>query len=691
MRSAVLIAVVLLVHSAQAQERQKTQPTELFIRGASLPIADVLRSDLGSTQEINQDELEQVPSQSFDDALRHLSPGFSLFRRSSSFAAHPTTQGVSLRGVGPSGASRTLVLLDGLPMNDPFGGWVQWQRLPRNSVEHVRVQENWGSHHFAALGLHSVVELKTTAAFPDSQELSVLAGSQDTARVNVFASGTQTPRWRYALGGEYMRSDGYPIVAVEDRGAIDIAAASNHRLSYGKLQYDLSNDAHTQLLWNIFNEHRGNGTPLTRNNSRAASVALAAQRSYGIGEIRGSIHSSSSGFASTFSSQDPSRQSESPASEQYDVPAQELGIDADWSMQINADTAIEIGADALWREGETRERFRFTENVFQRDRRAGADQVVAGLYGLYRRQLGALRFDGFLRADAWQHSDLFRRETSLTTGQIEKDQSESGAVFLNLNPRLQLSLALDEQSTLRTAITRGYRVPTINELVRPFRVRNDITEANNDLQEEKVLGYDLEYQKLADSYELSLIAFGNLIEDAILNVTQGRGPGNIQPCGFVPDGGLCRQRNNLPQAWSAGIETNLSYRIAPPLKLGAAYLLTLSEISDAGQTEELDGKELAQLPRHQGTLHAELSAEEMELAVFARFVGAQYEDDLNSAKLDEFITLDVVFRYTIASELEFFATAENVLGGHYDVAETAGGVTTIGPPLMLFVGLRLRS
>ncbi len=76
-----------------------------------------------------KEDIEKSAAQTVDDFLRQL-PGFSLFRRSSSLVAHPTTQGVSRRGIGPSGVSRTLVLLDGVPLNDPFGGWVYWSKVP---------------------------------------------------------------------------------------------------------------------------------------------------------------------------------------------------------------------------------------------------------------------------------------------------------------------------------------------------------------------------------------------------------------------------------------------------------------------------------------------------------------------------------------------------------------------------------
>src|SRR5687767_6492430 len=93
---------------------------------------------------LSRDDIRQSPAVLADDVLRRL-PSFSLFRRTSSIAAHPTTQGVSLRGIGPSGVSRTLVLLDGVPFNDPFGGWVYWSRIPLEQAERIEVVDGTGS------------------------------------------------------------------------------------------------------------------------------------------------------------------------------------------------------------------------------------------------------------------------------------------------------------------------------------------------------------------------------------------------------------------------------------------------------------------------------------------------------------------------------------------------------------------
>src|SRR5471032_2730266 len=91
-----------------------------------------------------------------DDALTTV-PGFSLFRRTSSLGANPTTQGVSLRGIAGSGASRALVTLDGVPQNDPFGGWVIWTALPPEDIAGATVVRVAGAGPYGAGALTGVV------------------------------------------------------------------------------------------------------------------------------------------------------------------------------------------------------------------------------------------------------------------------------------------------------------------------------------------------------------------------------------------------------------------------------------------------------------------------------------------------------------------------------------------------------
>src|SRR4051812_6326643 len=107
---------------------------------------------------LDQTEIREQPGINIDDRLRAI-PGFTLFRRTSSIAANPTTQGVSLRGLGSSGASRSLVLWDGIPVNDPFGGWVYWTRIAPDELERVELSRGAATSVFGDRAMSGAISL----------------------------------------------------------------------------------------------------------------------------------------------------------------------------------------------------------------------------------------------------------------------------------------------------------------------------------------------------------------------------------------------------------------------------------------------------------------------------------------------------------------------------------------------------
>ena len=128
---------------------------------------------------LDNQQLQTIPGTQLDDRLRQV-PGFSLFRRSSSVAANPTTQGVSLRGIGSTGASRTLVLWDSLPLNDPFGGWVYWDRVDPAFIDRVEVERGGTTAVFGDRALSGSIGLFTPAEQPEHLFANFLTGNLGT-------------------------------------------------------------------------------------------------------------------------------------------------------------------------------------------------------------------------------------------------------------------------------------------------------------------------------------------------------------------------------------------------------------------------------------------------------------------------------------------------------------------------------
>jgi hypothetical protein len=180
-----------------------------------------------STIQLTRHDLQQTPNLTLDDALRQV-PGFSLFRRSSSRIANPTTMGVSLRGLGSgSGPSRVLVLEDGLPLNDPFGSWIYWDRVPNESVASVEVDEEGASSLYGSEAFAGVVQFLTRGPNPGGISLETSYGNQNTPDLSLWGGG-EKGKWESTFSGDVFRTDGYILVPQDQRGSVDTKAGSEH-------------------------------------------------------------------------------------------------------------------------------------------------------------------------------------------------------------------------------------------------------------------------------------------------------------------------------------------------------------------------------------------------------------------------------------------------------------------------------
>ena len=180
----------------------------------------------GSAVELSPEDLSANAGLTLDDVLRQV-PGFSLFRRSSSRVANPTTQGVSLRGLGASGPSRALVLEDGVPLVDPFGGWVYWDQVPRAELSSVEVFRGSESNLYGSDALGGVIQFLTRVPARPSFSIDTSYGTENTPDLSAWA-GTKVSRWDFEAATDMSRTDGYILVPSSERGTVDTAANSKH-------------------------------------------------------------------------------------------------------------------------------------------------------------------------------------------------------------------------------------------------------------------------------------------------------------------------------------------------------------------------------------------------------------------------------------------------------------------------------
>jgi outer membrane receptor protein involved in Fe transport len=683
---------------AQASpEGEETIPLEPVVVSASR-IEQLLRDVPTNVTVITRDEIQQSAARTVDDLLRQI-PGFSLFRRSSSLVTHPTAQGVSLRGIGPSGVSRTLVLLDGIPFNDPFGGWVYWSKLPLENIERIEVVRGGGSVAYGNYALGGVINVVTRRPEARTVQTKLDLGTRNTVDWDGLVGHVSGP-WGIAVEGNVFRTDGYKIVRADQRGAIDIDADSSHETFNGRLEYTPSSTRSLFLAGSFFNENRGNGTPLTNNSTEAGYIATGGRLRTGDGsDWQLSLFSHLQTFASTFTAAALDRNSETPALNQFAVPSTAVGAGLQWSKQIHRAHLFAAGTDLRWIDGETNEDFTFNAMLgdFTRRRKAGGEQVLAGIFlqDIITPAPGwQITIGG--RLDLWRNFDGSRLERNKQTGEITRDDTFDDRTRFAFSPKVAILHHATDRLTFRGAFYGAFRAPTINELYRPFRVRNDITEANAGLDDERLIGGEIGADYAILNGLLGRVtAFWNEVSDPIANVTIGAGPGTIAPCGFVPAGGVCRQRQNLDRTRVRGFEVELEYRPAPAWTFSGSYLYNDTDVLSAPNQPELEGKRIAQVPQHQFTLKLGYTNPALvNVSVQSRYVGSQFEDDLNTLRLDDFFVLDLYLSRPIpiprTTAAEVFFAVENLFDTTYEVGKTADGIVTIGAPLLVHGGLRVR-
>jgi vitamin B12 transporter len=616
-----------------------------------------------------------------DEALK-ADPGVSLFRRTGSEAANPTIQGVSLRAIAPSGASRALVTLEGVPQHDPFGGWVIWSALPPEGVGRATITRGAGSGAYGAGGLTGSIALETIEARQGLAALDVSGGQRGSARL--AAAAAPTPHLLLIASAE--TRDGYVPVRA-GRGAADrptwLRAYSAQALWRPALAW-----AEAGLQVSAYSEERGAGLAAAQSKATGAAAALTLARPAENGwRIQAWIRASDLENSSVAVAED--RSGTTPANAQYASPATGYGLGAAWRTSTGA-WAWELGGDARLTAGRAKERFRFMGGAFTRDRTAGGRTLGAGLYAETVWDGGDWLVTGAARLDGWRASGAIRREIDLVTGARLLDQGARGRSGVTPTGRLAVVRRLDGSRWMRAAAYAGFRPPTLNELHRPFRVGNDVTEANPRLKPERLYGIEA---GLGGDGRLrwTATAFYNRLEDPVANVTVGFGPGAFPTAGFIPAGGVLRQRRNIGAVEAYGLEAELGADLGPSLDARAAIAWTHARVIGGAEAAQLTGKRPAQGAALTATAGLTWRATtNLTLSTQARYEGRRFEDDLNLRRLGPALGADLRIAYGLGSGTDVYLAAENVGGAAIEVGETAGGVESFAAPRTLRVGLSIR-
>jgi outer membrane receptor protein involved in Fe transport len=596
-----------------------------------------------------------------DDVLR-ATPGFSLFRRSSSRVANPTTQGVTLRGVSGSGASRTLVLADGVPLNDPFGSWVYWNRIPQAAVERVEVLRGATGDLYGADALGGVVQLLTLSPSQTRARATIDGGSHDTFRGSLFG-GYERNGWAANGAFEGTRTDGAYVVAEEARRSIDTKADSDYQTGTATVGRSGSG-WHAWVKGAKYAEDRGNGTPAQVNTTdwQQAALDLGGEVAGGFWQLNGV--GSSQDYYQTFTAVAADRASERLTTKQTtDTTYRMFG--GQWSKPIGRVGFI-VGGD-YHRTRSTVSELRYSvTNVETGPFLSGGTEHSTALFARASVQASdRLTIGAGGRVD-WWNSDPQNHGTELP----EKD-----VTFFS--PRLSVAWRQSDTWSVQGATYHASRTPTLNELHRGFRAGNAVTNPNPLLEPETITGVEGGVLLTRGSVSARATGFYNQLEGAISNVTLSSTPALI-----------VRERRNSDEIEATGLELEVDARLPHALSLTGQIVFTSAHYRGSVATPSIEDNRVSQVPAVQGGFGATWADPRwFTVAAQVRYSGEQYDDDLNTFVLNPYGVLDLQVSRAVAQGFTGFLAIENLFDQDYDTGRTP--IRTVGWPLTVRVGVRI--
>jgi outer membrane receptor protein involved in Fe transport len=629
---------------------------EIEVTAARSPLA--LDASASSVRTMTGEQLQEAPGFTLDDRLRQVA-GFQLFRRTSSWVANPTTEGTTLRGLGSTAASRTLVLSDQVPLNDAYGGWIHWNEIPALAIEDVELMRGGASDLYGSSAIGGVIDIVPVVPNVFNYGLNVAGASEDTSTVDgLLTVGAQ--RWSGLAASSLFRTGGYILTAPEFRGPVDIPSNVNSQSGRVELRRRFGPDGDAFVVGNVLNEARSNGTPLQTNATRIwRYVAGSDWSTPDVGRFLVRFYGTDQSFRQSFSSINSTRTSEKLTALHVD-PSQQVGGAVQWARGYRNLTVV-AGGDVLDNRGTDLEQISEVS--------LSARQRGEGVYGevLWQPTTWSIAFSA-----RFDHFGSFDAQQVGGTPPPLPDINEN--VF---DPRLGVVKKITESLSLTGSGFRAFRGPTMNELYRQGQVGQQITLPNPSLQAERATGFEFGAQANAGR-------FGSVRGSYFW--TQVNRPVAAVTLSSTPTSTLL-MRENLGQLTSKGLTAEWELRPVRFMSVIGGYQLAFSTVTKFQADPTLVGKWTPQVPRNMATLQVRFSWEQLGvLSVDLRTSGQQFDDSANQYRLAGYAQVDLFGEHVFGRHWKIYGGVQNLLNQPVQAGRTP--ILTLGAPITVMGGVR---
>jgi outer membrane receptor protein involved in Fe transport len=615
-----------------------------------------------STRVMTAEALRHAASLPLDDKLRTV-PGFELFRRSSSLVANPTSQGVSLRGLGSTSASRSLVVFDEVPLNDPYGGWIHWEELPQLDIQSVEVVRGGASDLYGSSAIGGVISVEPFRPKNSTLRFTSSGGSESTVTGALLGSLT-LGKWSGLATGGAVATDGYILTAPAYRGPIDQPSNVHAQNALVQFDRDLDNSQRLFLRGNVLNEARHNGTPIQNNGTRlwrydgGADLTNFLVRVYGTSEH----------YRQRFTSINATRTAET-LTTSAEEPSEELGVAGHWHHVVAANLLLLAGADTHYIRAASYQTLHTGKGGVSN---TSAKQRQTGVYGEMLYTPKNWTFSGSGRIDHFSNYDVNQFATA--TGATYPPSFSQTPI----DPRLGVTRRITQSVALSASGFRAFRSPNEDELYAKTQVGQQVTLPNPNLRSERATGWETGLQS-------DLHRFGSSVRVSYF-FTQVNRPITTLTLSTTPTSQTL-MRVNLGQIESRGISLDYSARPARWISVDGGYQHADATVTKFQQQPNLVGNWIPEVAHNMATAQVGLTQRRLGFLSFqGRVSGHQFDDTANNYYINGYFRLDVYAAHEFRHNISLFASGENLFDRGIIVGKTP--LPTLGTPRVARFGLR---
>jgi iron complex outermembrane recepter protein len=597
---------------------------------------------------LEKEKVEAIPALSADDYLRAIS-GISV-SRGASFLGSAT---VSMRGMG-SEAGRTLVMIDGVPVNKTDGGSVNWNAINAENIEQIEVMKGPGSSIHGGNAMGGVINLISPTPSQNIEGyLSQSYGTFETANTQADIGGRNNNLF-WGINGRYRMSDGYITTPADEIDEFSVASFLEEYQAGGRAGYFLNPDQMLEASLSYYLGQRGTGAKFTgygfENDALAAPDGAYNEYTALNGRLiyRGSFDNNSQ-LNITLYGQRENYQNirESVRNERisrYDVESirDDLGILSSFTFQPLASHNITTGIDLRHGAVDGADIYlTTTDKVFNLGK--------MNQFGVYLQDeiriaqtpwsiLTGIRFD---YAGFYDGAFLVENPTSETAFLQEYTGDLDDANFSAFSPRLSFQYHIPQSFRIYAGYSRGFRAPVLDDMCRTGRISGGMKLANPDLQPEYLDNFELGGNIfLGNRVTISPAVFYAQGKDYHAYIATGDSlvlNNRMRPI---------RIKDNIGKVEILGAELAAQINLLKGFDWNISYSYTDTKIAeyqifDPGEDDNLVGNQLVYQPRDMFYTALTWRNPIVNTLVSFNYKGAQWLNDVNTEEIKAFSYIDL--------------------------------------------------